>query len=148
MLVFNSAAAEHSLRQAGIPISLLLAGMIILGLLYFLSGLGMLAGKKWGWWLAVFYYVYSVARHANALFLLEDMAEQLGAPEGGLVRFQIKYGVRIVFALLVLVYLFREPVRIYFRLEQTSKLRAIGTVVGVCLALWSAISGALILMAD
>ena len=148
MFALDSSPAENSLRQLGVSPWIFVTGVVLLGLLGFLSGWGLLAGKKWGWWLALFYYIYSVIRNSYALYLIPDLAERIGGPQRGVGYYQFKYACRIVIALLILSYLFRDPVRLYFKSESTSKLKALGTVVSVCIALWLAMNGAPLLTAD
>ncbi len=67
LMFANLNAMEESLRTIGIPPALLIVAVMFLAALAIASGVGMWIGTKWGWWLAAFYYVYSIFRNASAL---------------------------------------------------------------------------------
>ena len=78
-------------------------------------------GKWWGWWLAIFGFVYSVLRSVNVLVMvyrLGDLAEELS--RGVEYYYSTRIG-RIMFGLFFLGYLFRGNVREYFNVTHYSK---------------------------
>lgn len=132
-LFANSEEAQKPLQELGLPFELLVAGMCFLAISSLLSGVGLFLGRKWGWWLAAFYYVYSIVRHGNALLLTYELAELDGGGGRGIGYHRAKFVARIVVAVLVLVYLFRGRVLDYFRFEPGGKLKRLGIVIGVCI---------------
>ena len=131
----NLNAMEESLRTIGIPPALLIVAVIFLAALTIASGVGMWIGTKWGWWLAAFYYVYSIFRNASALLTIAAMAEQLQVSARGPEYYMIKHGGRIVVHFLLFMYFFKGNVLQFFRLEALSKPKAIGILIGICIAI-------------
>ncbi|OYP29472.1 hypothetical protein CGZ80_25070 [Rhodopirellula sp. MGV] len=131
---------DESLRTIGIPPALLIAGVMFLAILTIASGVGMLMGTKWGWWLAAFYYVYSIFRNCSALLAIVAMADQLEGGTRGPDYYMIKHGGRIVVHLLLLMYFFKGNVLEFFGHETLSKLKAVGILVGICIAIMAATS--------
>jgi hypothetical protein len=131
---------EDSLRSIGIPPVLLIIGVVFLAILTISSGVGMWMGTKWGWWLAAFYYVYSIFRNGSALFTVIAMADQLDGDSRGPEYFMIKHGGRIVVHFLLFLYFFKGNVLEFFGLEGLSKAKAVGILVGICIAITVAMS--------
>jgi hypothetical protein len=148
MFISNSEQAKEPLQEIGIPLWLLIAGICLLSLVGLLSGIGMFIGKKWGWWLAAFYYVYSIGRHGNALFLTYQLADLDDGGGRSVSFYRAKFAARILIAFLLLVYLFRGRVLQYFGLESTGNFKRIGTLVGICVLIACLVNGALLLTAS
>ena len=72
----TSGALQEAFKEMGIATILGTLSLTFLGVLGVAAGIGMWRGKVWGWWLGAFYLTYSVARSANALFLMPMIAEQ------------------------------------------------------------------------
>jgi hypothetical protein len=140
LLFANLQAMEESLRAIGIPPVLLIIGVMFLAVLAIASGVGMWMGAKWGWWLASFYYVYSIFRNGSALLTVVAMADQLEGGSRGPEYYMIKHGVRIIVHFLLFLYFFKGNVLEFFGLETLSKPKAIGVLVGICIAITAAIS--------
>ncbi len=51
--------------ELGVSAVLLQAAFAFLGVLGVAAGIGGWFGKKWGWWLALFYFAYAAARASN-----------------------------------------------------------------------------------
>lgn len=112
---------EDISASTGFSVVLLFGSILFLGLLYLSSGIGMWLGKWWGWWLAIFGFVYSVLRSVNVLVMvyrLGDLAEELS--RGVEYYYSTRIG-RIMFGLFFLGYLFRGNVREYFNVTHYSK---------------------------
>ncbi len=139
-LWFHSESLEDSLRFIGIAPAALIVSVAFLSLLTVASGIGMWMGKKWGWWLASFYYVYGVFRNAAALATIHTLADQLGDSVRGPGFYAVKHSVRILVHLLLLAYLLKGNVLHYFGLETMSKVKAIGILITACIAVGGAIS--------
>lgn len=140
LMFANLEAMEESLRSIGIPPVLLIVGVMFLAILAIASGVGMWLGTKWGWWLASFYYVYSIFRNGSALFTVIAMADQLEGGSRGPEYYLFKHGIRIVVHFLLLLYFFKGNVIEYFGLATLSKGKAVGILVGICSAITLAMS--------
>ena len=93
-------------------------------------------GKKWGWLLAVFYFAYAATHNANVLLVLQGF-DNGGAPADYVVMNYIKYGVRIVWNSLILLFLVRsDTVNSYFGTEDTSKVKALLIAFGLSILLF------------
>lgn len=93
------------------PPALLLASIIFPGVIGITAGSGLWWGKKWGWWLSAFYFLYALARQLNTLLDpastgLESTRSWLGA------------GLGVVLSLLVLLYLYSHELLAHFHLEK------------------------------
>jgi len=124
---------EEPLRSAGLSPLLLLIGITFLALLGIAAAIGMWFGRKWGWWLATFYYVYAMARNIWALVLIARLHDDLGNGGRGPEDYYFKHLGRIVVHALILVYFFRANVLSYFGLERLSKWTAMTVLVWACL---------------
>ncbi|WP_051250371.1 hypothetical protein [Paenibacillus harenae] len=102
-----------------------------LGLLGVAGGVGMWLGKKWGWWLAIFYFAYSLTRNFNVLFSIPGITEQYAA-SGNAAGHYVKYGLRVLWNILLLYYMCRENTTSFFKTTETNKLNALLTVFGIC----------------
>jgi len=140
LLFANLQAMDESLRSIGIPPALLVIGVMFLAILTIASGVGMWMGTRWGWWLAAFYYVYSIFRNGFALLTIVAMADQLEGGTRGPEYYMIKHGGRVVVHLLLFLYFFKGNVLEFFGIEMLSKLKAISILVGICIAILAATS--------
>lgn len=139
-LFANLQAMEQSLRSIGVSPVLLVVSATFLAVLAIASGVGMWVGAKWGWWCALFYYVYSIIRNSSALLTVVAMAGEI---EGGTRTpeyYMVKHGGRIIVSVLLCLYLFKGNVLAFFDLETLSKPKAMGIVVGMGIAITAAIS--------
>jgi hypothetical protein len=114
------------------------AAIGFLGFLGVAGGVGMWLGKKWGWWLALFYFAYAITRNVNALLSISDISDQYGALEQSLTSYYIKYGIRILWNVLLLYFMCRENVMSYFNTTETKKWKALLIVFVVCIAIFVA----------
>ena len=147
VLFANSAEAQKPLQELGLPFEVLVAGVCLLAVNSVFSGIGLFLGRKWGWWLAAFYYVYSIARHGNALFLTYQLTELDGGGGRGIGYHRAKFAGRIIVAVLILFYLFRDRVLDYFRFAPGGNLKRLGILVGVCILIVLFIGAAIVLTA-
>lgn len=106
-----------------------------LGLLGVAGGVGMWVGQKWGWWLAIFYFTYSLTRNLNMLVSIPGIMEQYGA-SSNVAGHYIKYGLRVLWDILLLNYMCRESITSFFKTTETNKLNALLTVFGICVGIF------------
>ncbi|MDF2658444.1 MAG: hypothetical protein K0Q94_1235, partial [Paenibacillus sp.] len=71
MLLITQLAAFNRLNETssvlGIPAAILQGAIGFLGLLGVAGAVGMWLGKRWGWWLALFFFAYAITRNVNVL---------------------------------------------------------------------------------
>lgn len=107
-----------------------------LGLLGVAAGIGTWLGKKWGWWLALFYFAYAVTRNMNVLLIISDISSQYQAAMSGMAMAYVKYALRALWNCALLYYLCRETVTSYFGTTDTKKGKALLIVFGICISLF------------
>lgn len=112
------------------------AAIGFLGLIGISAAVGMWLGKKWGWWLALFYFAYAVTRNVNVLFSISSIADQYGVPTEQMTTNYIKYGIRILWNCFLLFYLCRETASTYFKTFDVNKWKSLSIVFGICIALF------------
>jgi len=132
LLLANLQAVDETLRSVGIPPAMLIVSVMFLSILAIASAIGMWKGAKWGWWLASFYYVYSIFRNGSALLTVIAMADQLEGGSRGPEYYIIKHGGRIIFHSFLVLYFFKGNVLEFFGTETVNKPKAIGILVGIC----------------
>lgn len=98
----------------------LVALMMLFGYVYLFAAFGMFTGRKWGWWLGVLIYAAIASTNLLVIVQMARMHGQIDLPIGELQFLYAKIGARAVFALMILVYLFQEHVREFYRLEHRS----------------------------
>lgn len=98
----------------------LVAAMMLLGYLFLFTTFGMYTGRKWGWWLGVLSYAAIAAINVYVVVEMARSQAALDLPLGELQFLYAKTGAKAVFAVMILVYLFQEHVREFYRLEHRS----------------------------
>jgi hypothetical protein len=131
---------EEPLRVVGLSPVLLVIGSAFLALIGIGAAVGMWLGRKWGWWLGAFYYVYGVARNASALLTLGALDHDLESSARGPEYYYFKHVGRIIVHLLILLYFFKGNVMAYFGLSELSKWKAVSIMVAASIAIWGAVS--------
>lgn len=112
--------------------------LAFLGALGLVAGVGMLLGRRWGWWLGAFYLTYSVARNTNALISLPDLAEQFGVPPEKAVTHFVKFGGRVIIHSLLCWYFFTPKVEAYFQVGAVGRWKRLAALVGATIAVLGA----------
>ena len=141
VLFANFDRVSESLDTVGIPPTLLVFGLVLLAGITFASGIGMWLGTRWGWWCAAFYYIYGVARNANAYRLVSDLADGLEAGSHSAGYYFAKFGARVVIYFLLTLYFFKSNVLAYFGLSDMHKATAIGILVSLTAAIFALSAG-------
>ncbi|HTU27567.1 MAG TPA: hypothetical protein VMF30_19310 [Pirellulales bacterium] len=124
----------------GVSAPMFVASIVLLTLLTFAAGIGMWRGARWGWWTGAFYYLYSIVRHAGAIWLVYRLRDTLAGLPGGSEtahKQMIKFAGRIIVSALIFAYFFKPSVLAYFRLEQFGRAKAIGILAAVTLAVYA-----------
>jgi tetratricopeptide (TPR) repeat protein len=95
--------------------------LILLQVLGIASGVGAWLGKRWGWWLVAFLFLYrNILSNAYTLLLMPRLSDLFGPPSQG-TGYQVGREIsQIVVGILLLVWWFQRNVREYFRLETLS----------------------------
>ncbi|MGO4547259.1 hypothetical protein AB4Z29_20970 [Paenibacillus sp. 2TAB23] len=102
-----------------------------LGLIGIAAGVGMWIGRIWGWWLAIFYLSYSLTRNLNTLLSIPGITEQYGL-SGNAAGHYVKYGLKILWDVLLLRYMCRDTTTSFFKTTETNKLKTMVWVFGIC----------------
>jgi hypothetical protein len=110
-----------------------------------LAGVGLLAGRRWGWWIAVFHCFwriecYSILPLAAAAAAARVTVHTIRGP-GQLVGPVIIFG-------LVLLYLMRGRIMSAFGVSTTERLRACGITMGLSFPLAAAFELLLVIVSD
>lgn len=129
LLFANLDRVTEGLDTVGIPPALLIVGLMLLAGITLASGIGMWLGTRWGWWCAAFYYVYSVARNANAFLMVSDFAEGLEGGSRGPGYYYAKFGGRVIIHFLLFLYFFKTNVLEYFDMNDMHKGKAVAILV-------------------
>ncbi|TKH44329.1 hypothetical protein NST83_07180 [Paenibacillus sp. FSL R10-2782] len=135
LLIFNGAlllvtqlltlnALNEASTLVGICRGMFQGFIALLGLSGATAGVGMLFGKKWAWWLAVFYFTYETMRYTCAILLIPDVPPMLGGVHLSPALYYVKYGMRIVWNLLFTVYMCRSTVSGFFQTSGLNKWKA------------------------
>ncbi|TMV46838.1 hypothetical protein FE783_24680 [Paenibacillus mesophilus] len=134
LLVFTKLTEASS--TLGMSTMLLQGGIGFLGLLGLAATVGMWLGKKWGWWLTLFYFAYAVARNINVMISIASLTEQWGIPRQGVGMTYAKYGIRVLWNGFLLFYLCRESATTFFGTTEIKKWKALLIVFALCAAVF------------
>lgn len=121
------------------PVLLVVAAFFIFGLAI-ASGIGMWMGRRWGWYLGSFYYVYSIARSVNVIATIPVLMSSMSPGEvAGMSQapsdYYLKHGARIVVHLLIFLYFFKGNVREFFSLTEQKKWKPVLAETGICIGI-------------
>ena len=116
-------------------INMFLIGALImtslLGFLNVISGIGMLKGLKWGWWLGAFNQIFGVARNIIAFVYIYFEKETLSAPNVDIPKYLAKYGIRAILGTAIAVYFFSRVVAEYFDIDHSKRTTSALKIIGV-----------------
>jgi hypothetical protein len=107
--------AFRNLVESGVELdsspTFILVSILFLGILGIAGGIGLWLGKKWGWWLSTFYFLYALSREANTL---------INPASSGLepTRSWLSAGLGILLSIVVLLYLYSHEILVHFHLEK------------------------------
>ena len=124
-------------QQIGVHPAFMTGSIVLALVLGFGSGIGMLMGRAWGWYLGSFYYIYSVAKCANALLMIHaamakaisDDASPMSHPPS---YYSFRFGFRAGLYVLIYAYFFKANVREYFGLSKRRRWKDVTAEIGVC----------------
>jgi hypothetical protein len=124
LAISDNTELKANLNTLGIPFSLLWIGIFLLAVIGFVGGIGAWTGKAWGWWLLAFYYVYGIARNANALYSVSVLATEIptDSPRGP-GYYYAKFAGRLSIDVLILIYLYKPNVLSFFGLSEIKKVK-------------------------
>jgi predicted small integral membrane protein len=129
----------------GIPVPLLVAAIVFLGVLGLASSVGMWRGARWGWYLGSFYYAYSILLNVNALLSIGNLFRSFPPDEHANMThspsFQYtKFAVRLLISTLIYLYFFKDNVREYFGLHDSKRWIAVAIQFFLCIDIALAIA--------
>lgn len=108
------------------------------------SGIGMIIGAKWGWYLGTFYYAYNLFRNFNGLFLISNIISLL--PHEILTTIPqpeyefYKHLMRILIYAVIYVVFFTKFVGRYFRINPERKYIVVIIQFFICIILASGVT--------
>ncbi|WP_127589033.1 hypothetical protein [Paenibacillus koleovorans] len=142
LLLFTQLTALKELNEAssvlGVSAVLLQGSISLIGLSGVAAAVGMWIGKKWGWWLALFYFAYAVCRNVNVIISIPGVAEQLGAAVQDQTVNYVKHGIRVVWNSLLMLYLCGEGATTYFfGMTSINKWKAVLIVFAVSILIFA-----------
>lgn len=130
----------EGLREFGLAPWFVLLSILFLFTIGLGSGIGMLRGKKWGWYLGSFYYVYSVIRNVTALWTISalstELEGELDSMNRGVEYYYAKHILRVLLHSAIYLYFFRSNVRVFFGTETIKMTSLILSQVGICLVIY------------
>lgn len=138
VLLNKNPKAQEAISAMGLTPALLVGGIGIILVLAIASGIGMWKGRKWGWYLGSFLYMYSIVRNANALAAIPMLMnsippEEIANMSRGPSYYYIKYSARIIVHSLIYLYFFKGNVRGFFSLSEQKKWKPVLSQLGICI---------------
>jgi len=122
----SSSPLDQQTKQATISV-------LGLSLWIFLTGIGLIQGAKWGWWLACGFYLLNCGLSVSALIMIFIESNSTFV---GLIYELFKNGGRLILSFLILYYfLMSDHVTESFSLSSGRTELGIWAVTGICLAL-------------
>lgn len=102
-----------------------------------LSGIGLLKGYSWGWFLAMYACLSTILSFPLAFFIQKDITSTVNSLQN-LAKLQVTSGdpynlLTIVLSLGIMVYLMSNVILEKFKIEENSKFYTLGFVIFVCL---------------
>ena len=131
-LISTTRFQELQARLHATPI-LAIVLLAYLAVLALSSGVGMWRGKRWGWWLAAFFYMHSITRLVSYLPKIHAIAEQFELGVAGTNSLYTIAGLKILWSAVVLLYLFSVRVWTSFGLGKVKKLVAAAGLLGIAM---------------
>lgn len=149
LLIFNGAlllviqlltlnALNEASTLVGICRGMFQGFIALLGIAGTTAGVGMLFGKKWAWWLAVFYFTYETMYYVCTILFIPDISPILGSVQLSPALYYIKYGMRIIWNFLFTLFMCHSTVTRFFQTNEVHKRRACialfvmnGVIVGI-----------------
>lgn len=128
---FNNPQLASILKKLDATTAQLIFNFVFLFFLVVLSGVGMLLGKWWGWFLAANYYLNSILRNGYTILMIEQIYLHLDPDDPEIHQAYTKYGARLAINFLLLVYLLRDNVLSYFGIQVKRKFITLALVFAV-----------------
>jgi hypothetical protein len=104
-------------------------------LLGVLSGVGMFVGKKWGWWVSLYFFLDGAKRYITRLILIPQAIE-LANITGSSSYYYFREGSKATYYVLAVVYLFNITVMDYFEIDKEKRKKYIVTISGIYVLLY------------
>lgn len=129
--------ADHERLSTNLSTNLVLLLLVgaFLGVLALGASVGLFSVKAWGWWLAAFYNLYGIFQDLSALITALILTDS-STPNELYTRFVIVRLGQILIHALVLIYLYRARVLMFFGFRSFSKRRTFLVLFAVNLILY------------
>jgi hypothetical protein len=107
-----------AMAEIGIPMAVMVVGIVFLIILSWASGIGMWIGAKWGWHCGAFWYAYAIVRNFSALLTVYGTSEIFEAEASsdssrGPEYYYLKFSARLIISFLIYLYFFKANVRVF-----------------------------------
>lgn len=138
--VYKNPEYLENISMLGIPPLLIFFAVLFICVLAFLSGVGMWIGRKWGWFLGSFYYIYSVFISTNALVTINIMTNSLSPEELAEMSrspsyYYTKHIMKIIIHSLLYLYFFKTNVIAFFDMLEYKKWKSVVIQLGICIVI-------------
>lgn len=120
------------------PISLVI--VVLFGFVNVFAGLQMLQGKKWGWWLSIFYQFFDLVNSFIAYIIFPILTTFGAIPESSANHNHLHIDLGKMFSVFIIWYFFRQTVFDYFAFDEESKSSKFWVLVGLSILLLFSIS--------
>ena len=124
-------------KATGFPGPFLAASALLIALLWVLTGLGLILGVKWGWWLASWHYMSGVFRFGQAFVL---STQYPGQTARNLLALAIRDAVCILVYASLLVLIYSRRVREWCHIDGIPPSRAALFSAGTVLVMLASVS--------
>lgn len=135
MQLFIDESFVEIISELNIDNFTMIFSIILLASLALIGGIGMLLGKKWGWWVGAFYLIYAVFRYLNVLVQIPLFEIQYEVGSAETTQYYTKYIGRIITNSLLYLYFFKSNVLSYFNLGEIRKRKVVFSHLGIGLVL-------------
>ena len=103
--------------------------IVLAGVCLSTTGVGMLIGWRWTWWLATSYFLWAMIRSSTALVALALSLDLIGDSTQDMQHYLLKYVGRVAVNFLFLVYMFTGNVRYSFGLAPTTRMQGLAILI-------------------
>lgn len=118
-LVVISVLIDHSEEISWIDLIL----VQLIWLFFLLMGFGLSLGKKWGWWISTVLTMFSAMHGAYELINFDLLMTSSDLSDSELKKEMYKSAGKVLFQMLIVIYLFQKNVFNYFVFDQKNRIK-------------------------